>query len=103
MTALNYKDYFLQPVDGSHRRYEALRCVVVEEQSMKQVAQRFEVSYGTLRNWVSEFCRLQDAGESPPFSLQPCADVLSLRILVMKIRKSKLLMFERCRWKQVGD
>ena len=103
MNALNYKDYFLQPVDGSHRRYEALRSVVVEEQSMKQVAQRFEVSYGTLRNWVSEFCRLQAAGQSPPFSLQPCADVLPLRNLVMKIRKSKLLMFERCRWKQVGD
>ena len=103
MNALNYKDYFLQPVDGYHRRYEALRCVVVEEQCMKQVAQRFEVSYGTLRNWVSEFCRLQDTGESPPFSLQSCADVLPLRILVMKIRKSKLQMFERCRWKQVGD
>ena len=102
MNALNYKDYFLQPADGSHRRYEALRCVVVEEQPMKEVAQRFEVSYGTLRNWVSEFCQLQDAGQSPPFSLRPCADVLPLWNLVMKIRKSKLLMFERCRWKQDG-
>ena len=103
MNALNYKDYFLQPVDGAHRRYEALRSVVVEGQSMKEVAQRFEVSYGTLRNWVSEFCRWQDAGQSPPFSHRAYADVLRLQNLVMKIRKSKLLMFERYPWNQVGD
>jgi len=67
MNALNYKDYFLRPVEESQRRYEALRSVVVEEQPGKEVAQRFEVSYGTLRNWISEFCRTQDSGELPPF------------------------------------
>ena len=55
------------PVEALHRRYEALRSVFVEEQPMKEVAQRFEVSYGTIRNWVSEFCRGQDAGQSAPF------------------------------------
>ena len=83
MQGHTYKDYFLRPVEDSQRRYEALRSVVVEEQPMKEVAQRFEVSYGTLRNWISEFCRTQDAGQLPPFSSRRCADVPRRRILVM--------------------
>lgn len=67
MERCNYKDYFLRPAEPRHRRYEAIRSVVVEEQAMKEVAQRYEVSYGTLRNWVSEFRQTQDAGQSPPF------------------------------------
>ena len=102
MNALNYKDYFLQPVEGPHRRYEALRSVVMGEQPMKEVAQQFEVSYGTLRNWVSEFCRSQHAGQSPPFSRRLRADVLRLRNFVTKIPKSKSPMFERCRWRRDG-
>jgi hypothetical protein len=103
MNALNYKSYFLRPVEDSHRRYEALRSVLVDEQPMKEVAQRFEVSYGTLRNWVSEFCRTKDSGQLPPFSPGRCADVHPLRNLVTKIRKFKSPMPGRCRWKQDGD
>jgi transposase-like protein len=68
MDGLDYSNYFMQPVEACHRRYEALRAVFVEEQPMKTVAQRYEISYGTIRNWVSEFRRRQDAGQSPPFS-----------------------------------
>lgn len=67
MNGLDYKSYFMQPAEAAQRRYEALRCVFVEEQSMKQVAQRYDLSYGTIRNWVSEFSRAQEAGQSPPF------------------------------------
>ena len=45
MNGVDYKSYFMQPVETAQRRYEALRCVFVEEQTMKQVAQRFELSY----------------------------------------------------------
>jgi len=67
MNGLDYRDYFLQPSDVSQRRYEALRAVFVEQQSLKNVAGRFDVSYGTVRNWVSEFRRGCDAGQAPPF------------------------------------
>ena len=70
MEGLDYRDYFLQPSDVSQRRYEALRAVFVEQQSLKHVAGRFDVSYGTVRNWVSEFRRSCDAGQAPPFSLR---------------------------------
>lgn len=66
MDRQGYEDYFLQPEEAAHRRYEALRCVFVEKQPMKEVAERFGVSYGTVRNWVSEFRQIRNAGERPP-------------------------------------
>ena len=101
MNGLDYKEYFVHPVEASHRRYEALRSVVVEEQPMQEVAERYEVSYGTIRNWVSEFCRGQDAGQSPPFSLRRREDVPRPRnsLLMTRIRRYKSPMFRRCRWR----
>ena len=67
MDVNNRADYFLQPRQPNHRRYEVFRSVFVEEESMQDVASRFDVSYGTVRNWVSEFCRCQDTNDEPPF------------------------------------
>jgi transposase len=102
MIAAAYKDYFMTPVELSHRRYEALRAVVVEEQPMKEVAERYEVSYGTVRNWVSEFRKTQDAGQSPPFSLHHCADAPQTANSTKTTRTSKWPTFESCRWKRGG-
>jgi transposase len=67
MDVNNRAVYFLQPRQPNHRWYEVLRSVFVEDESMQDVASRFEVSYGTVRNWVSEFCRCQDTSAEPPF------------------------------------
>jgi transposase len=66
MSRQGYEDYFLQPEEETHRRYEALRCVFVEGQPMKEVAERFGVSYGTVRNWASKFRQMRNAGKRPP-------------------------------------
>jgi transposase len=71
MDAAAYQQFFLQPADSWHRRYEALRALFVEEHSPKQVAQNFGVSYGTLSNWASEFRAQRDGGERPPFLFSP--------------------------------
>jgi transposase len=71
MDAVAYQQFFLDPDDSWHRRYEALRALFVEEHSPKQVAQHFGVSYGTLSNWASQFRSQRDAGERPPFSFSP--------------------------------
>lgn len=67
MDVNNRANYVLLPRQPNHRRYEVLRSVFVEDESMQDVASRFEVSYGTVRNWVSEFCRCQDTSAEPPF------------------------------------
>ncbi len=50
MNGIDYKDYFLHPAETSHRRYEAIRSVLLEEQPMQDVAGRYDISYGTIRN-----------------------------------------------------
>jgi transposase len=96
------KHYFLQPLDVWHRRYEVLRAVFVDEQPMQEVAERFGVSYGTVRNWVSEFRRYQDAGLRPPFS--PHRPVAAPRSRsTTTTAESKSPMSRRCRWRWVGN
>ena len=71
MGSNGYEQFFLQPTDSWHRRYEALRMVFVDQEPLKKVAQRFEVSYGTICNWVSEFHAQRDSDERPPFFKYP--------------------------------
>jgi transposase-like protein len=82
MNGNNLSNYFLTPKQPTHRRYEALRAVFVEDEPMQDVAQRFDVSYGTIRNWASEFSRTYQAGETPPFLFQQI-EGLDLRKLTM--------------------
>ena len=105
MNGLDYRDFFVHPVEAAHRRYEALRCVFVEERPMKEVAGRYDVSYGTIRNWVSEFCRGQDDGQSAPFLPRRHVGVpRPMNFLPMtRIRQSKSPMFRRYRWRPDVD
>ncbi len=101
MNQTDYQDYFLNPAEPAHRRFAAIRAVVVEEQPMKEVAQHFDISYGTVRNWVSEFCQTRDAGQSPPFSRRRRADDPS-PIPPTTILKFPPRMCGNSRWKPDG-
>ena len=79
MDAALLRSFFLQPSNPLHRQYEVLRAVLVEEQPMQQVAQRFGYRYDTVRALVSQFGRQFAAGPLPPFSLLRHAVVLSAR------------------------
>lgn len=68
MDAAVYQQFFLEPDDSWHRRYEALRALFVEQHSLRHVAQHFGVNDGTLSNWASEFRAQWDADQRPPFS-----------------------------------
>jgi transposase-like protein len=45
-----------------------LRAVFVDEDTALDVADRFSLSHGTVRNWVSQFGAQLGRGEPPPFS-----------------------------------
>jgi transposase len=94
-----YEPFFLQPADTWHRRYEALRSVVVERQPLSEVADRFGISHGTIRNWVSAFCAQCDGGKPPPFSLNHPAGVLRAGTIRPMGRRSKWRTSKRCRWR----
>ena len=104
MNARVVTDYFLNPIDTAHRRYEVLRSVFIEELSLQEVAQRFGVSYGTVRNWVSEFRRDFNAGQPPPFSLPHCEGVPRAKACIATTnRKSKSPTRRSCRWNRDAD
>ena len=63
--------YFTQPTQTYHRQYEALRAIIVDCRSQKEVAEAFGFQYCSLRQLVYNFRRSFDAErtstESPFF------------------------------------
>lgn len=100
MDGVNFADFFLNPKLANHRRYEALRSHFVDEKSMHDVAQQFGVSYGTMRNWVSEFCSAQSLGNVSPFLFKQDVDDPERTLLNNKMQRSMLQMSKRCRSNQ---
>ena len=99
MDSMAYQQYFLQPLDVWQRRYEAVRAVVVDGHSMPDVAQRFHVTHGTVRNWVSEFRRHLNAGDRPPFSLCEAACDRQPQPTIPNL-KSPSPTLTRCLWRR---
>jgi len=66
-----YQRYFTQPSQTYHRRYEALRAVIIDGRTQKEVAEEFGFQYSSLRQLLYEFRQSCDAGrdstESPFF------------------------------------
>ena len=63
------REFFAEPTNPYHRRYEAMRAVFVEGRSHKDVAEQFGFEYSSLRQLVYEFrqhCR-HSAEQSPFF------------------------------------
>lgn len=75
-----YQEFFTQPSQTYHRRYEALRAVFVDGQSQKDVAEQFGFTYGTMRQLMRQFRQVFDSQycltdspffETPTANLQP--------------------------------
>lgn len=56
--------YFTRPTHVYHRRYEALRAVIVEGRSQQEVAEELGFQYHSLRQLVYEFRRSFEAGHT---------------------------------------
>lgn len=55
-----YEQFFTDPDQTYHRRYEALRAVFVDERSQREVAEEFGYTHGSMRQLVLEFRRYCD-------------------------------------------
>jgi len=76
--------------------------VFVEDESMRDVASRFDVSYGTIRNWVSEFCRCQDSSDELPF-FQKSSVADHLAFQMSKTYTFQSPMFRHSPWNEADD
>ena len=62
------REFFSQPTQTFHRRYEALRAVFIENRSHQEVAEQFGFEQSTVRQLAYEFrehCR--QSGDASPF------------------------------------
>jgi transposase len=88
--------HFLQPVNATHRLYEALRAYIVDKAPSKQAARRFGYSPQTFRVLVHRF--RQDPGR--PFFLPPAKGPQSapkrerVRELIITLRKQNLSIYD---------
>lgn len=71
MDDLAYQEFFTNPSQTYHRRYEALRAVFVEGRSQKMVADEFGFTYGSMRQLVLQFRQTCGAREESPFFETP--------------------------------
>ena len=67
-------EFFVQPSDAPHRRYEVLRAFFVERRPVAQIAQQFGYRTATVYALVRDFRDQARAGHIPPFSSSPCAE-----------------------------
>ncbi len=65
--------FFLEPELTFHRRYEALRAIVVEGRPLPEIAERFGYKLASLKVMVSTFRARCRHGEMPPFSFLTAA------------------------------
>ena len=71
-----FRHYFTQPMHPSHRRYEALRAVIVDGRSQKEAAEAFGFQHRTLRQMMYEFRRSFAAERKPaePLFFKPARE-----------------------------
>ena len=68
------RQWFLDPQQPLQRRYEILRAFFADRQPMPELARRFDMTHGAVRNLVCQFRAQFQDGRVPPFSLLPEAD-----------------------------
>jgi hypothetical protein len=66
--------FFLEPELTFHRRYEALRAILVDEEPIDRVAERFGYKNSAMRSLVSRFRADRRRGVTPPFFSPTAAD-----------------------------
>jgi len=69
--------FFLEPEQTVHRRYEALRSVIVDDEPIDRVAERFGYRLSAMRSMVSRFRADRRRGVTPPFFSPTVADDLA--------------------------
>lgn len=67
------RQFFLQPTQPLHRRYEVLRAFFVEGQPQADIATQFGLSAQTVQSLVRDFRAQLRAGSAPPFFGSPAS------------------------------
>ena len=67
------RQFFLQPTQTLHRRFEVLRAFFVEGRAQADIAAQFGLSTATVQSLVRDFRAQVRAGQVPPFFSSPAS------------------------------
>jgi len=74
MEGIQDRRSFLEPEQTFHRRYEALRAILVDDEPIDRVAERFGYKPSAMRSMISRFRADRRRGVTPPFFSPTGAD-----------------------------
>ena len=69
-----FQRYFTRPIQTYQRQYEAVRAVIIDGRSQKEVAEAFGFEYGSIRQLIYAFRRFCEADSE--FSVSPFFETL---------------------------
>ena len=92
----NWARFFLQPINSTHRQYEALRAYFVEGVTSKEAARRFGYTEGSFRVLVHKFRQSPDRQFFQPPSKGPhtAPKKDKVRNHVIALRKQNLSIYD---------
>jgi len=74
------RQFFLEPTETAHRKYEALRAFFVEGRQLQEIAQQFGYQESSLRSIVYRFRAQMQNNDLRPFLFERTLDGLQIKL-----------------------
>jgi len=83
------RQFFLEPTETAHRKYEALRAFFVDGRPLQEIAQRFGYQESSLRSMVYRFRAQMQNNDFRPFLFERTLDGLQIKLVPSQASRRK--------------
>jgi hypothetical protein len=83
------RQFFLEPTETAHRKYEALRAIFVEKRQLQEIAQQFGYQESSLRSMVSRFRTQIQNNDLHPFLFERTLGGLEIKLVPQQVSRRK--------------
>ena len=83
------RQFFLEPTETAHRKYEALRAFFVEGRQLQEIAQQFGYQESSLRSMVSRFRMQIQNNDLHPFLFERTLGGLEIKDVSPQVSRRK--------------
>lgn len=83
------RQFFLEPTETAHRKYEALRALFVEERQLPEIAQQFGYQESSLRSMISRFRTQMQSNDLHPFLFERTSDGPQIKLVPPQVSRRK--------------
>ena len=83
------RQFFLEPTETAHRKYEALRAFFVDGRPLQEIAQQFGYQESSLRSMVYRFRAQMQNNDLRPFLFERTLDGLQIKLVPPQASRRK--------------